>query len=297
MKRKIVQHGSSSLTITLPVKWTEKFHLKKGDEIEVDENGSSLIVTTKAESSETKKVIKADEIFTKNDLSHLYQLGYDELEIELGKGTLEEIKERLPNCMGFEIVDQKNNKIFIKSIASTLESEFDNLLRKSFLVTDEMGKEIIETLEKKKFDRLKETKNLEALNNKYTDICTRILNKRGYSNEKRTMQMYEIVKNIERIADELRDLCDIFIKDKKTDRQTLLDIKEAVSYFNLFYTMFYKYSPELKEKIYSERKTLISKFKKALEKSKGSDSLILHHLINIVQKTFEGSAGYFVLIL
>jgi phosphate uptake regulator len=297
MKRKIVQHGSSSLTLTLPVKWTEKFHLKKGQELDVEENGPTLIVTTKAESSETKKVIKADEIFTKNDLSHLYQLGYDELEIELGKGTLEEIKERLPNCMGFEIVDQKNNKIYIKSIASTLESEFDNLLRKAFLITDEMGQEILQAMESGKYDKLKETKNLETLNNKYTDICTRILNKRGYSNQNRTMQMYEIIKNIERIADELRDLCDILIKDKKADKELKLDIKEAISYYELFYTMFYKYSQESKEKIYNERKVLITRFKKSLEKSKGSNSLILHHLINIVQKTFEGSAGYFVLIL
>jgi phosphate uptake regulator len=292
-----VQHGSSSLTLTLPIKWAEKFHLKKGDDLDVEEHGTSLIVTTKSESSETKKIISGNEVFTKNDLSHLYQLGYDELEIELRKNTLEEIKERLPNCMGFEIVDQKNNKIYIKSIASTLESEFDNLLRKAFLVTDEMGKEMLVNIEAKKFDNLKETKNLESLNNKYTDICTRILNKRGYKNEKRTMQMYEIVKNIERIADELRDLCDILMKDKKINKRLLNSVKESILYFNLFYTMFYKYSPELKDKIYSGKKTIATKLKKELVESRGTDSLILHSLINVIQKTFEGAAGYFVLVL
>jgi len=46
MKRKIVQHGSSSLTITLPIKWVEKFGLKKGGELNVEENGPTLLIST-----------------------------------------------------------------------------------------------------------------------------------------------------------------------------------------------------------------------------------------------------------
>ena len=42
--RKIVQHGSSSLTVTLPKKWVEKNNLKKGNEIKVDEKGTYLVI-------------------------------------------------------------------------------------------------------------------------------------------------------------------------------------------------------------------------------------------------------------
>jgi phosphate uptake regulator len=270
MKRKIVQHGSSSLTITLPVKWTEKFNIKKGDELDVEESGSKLIVTTQSESAGGKKIITAEQgKFTKNNLSHLYQLGYDEIEIELtDKETIKEINERLPNCIGFEIIDQKDNKIYIKSIMTTLESEFDNMLRKSFLITEEMGKDIIEILEKKEFNRISETRNLESLNNKFTDICIRILNKKGYKIPERTIQMYEIVKNIERIADELKYICDELKVNKKIEKEFLSCLKEAVEYFLIFKEVFYKHNNKLKEKLYSDRKKLIEKFSKEMVKSK-----------------------------
>ncbi|MBU1850159.1 MAG: hypothetical protein KKH40_05520 [Nanoarchaeota archaeon] len=152
MKRKIVQHGSSSLTLTLPSKWVQKFDLKKGAELEVEESGSTLFVSTdKAVNIERKEFSAIEEgIFTKKNLSHLYQLGYDEVDIQFkDTKTLNEIKERLTNCLGFEIIDQKENRVYIKSIATTLETEFDTLLRKSFLITNEMGRGLIEALEKK----------------------------------------------------------------------------------------------------------------------------------------------------
>ena len=38
MRRKLIQHGLSSLTISLPRKWVKENNLKKGDEIEVEDS-------------------------------------------------------------------------------------------------------------------------------------------------------------------------------------------------------------------------------------------------------------------
>lgn len=301
MKRKIVQHGSSSLTITLPIKWVKKFNLKKGNELNVEESGPVLLVSTEQEIASPKKEFSATEsgIFTKNNLSHLYQLGYDEVEIRFeDPQTIEEIKQRLPDCIGFEIIDQKENKVYIKSIATTIESEFDTLLRKSFLITNEMAKNVLQALEKGEYEKLKEIRNMESLNNKFTDVCIRILNKKGYKVPKRTMQVYEIVKNIERIADEFKYICDLFSGyNKKIDKTVLESFKQAVDYYLAFYNMFYKFDPKLKEKIYLERKKLLQKYFSQLEKSKADISIFLHHLINIILKTYEGAGGYFALVL
>ncbi len=301
MKRKIVQHGSCSLTVTLPIKWATKFNLQKGDLLNVEESGPSLIVSTQQETAAPKKVLSVPEtgIFTKNNLSHLYQLGYDEIEIRFDNNqTIEQINQRLPSCIGFEIIDQKQNKVLIKSIATTIESEFDTLLRKSFLITNEMAKSILEILEKGEYHRLNELRNMESLNNKFTDICIRILNKRGYKNQKRTMQMYEMVKNIERIADEFKYICNLFAGyDKKIEKEVIASFKEAVDYYLTFYSMFYKFDPKLKEKIFLDRKKLIDKYLSQIEKSKGKTSIFLHNMINIVQKTYEGAGGYFALVL
>ncbi len=301
MKRSIVQHGSSSLTITLPRKWVEKFKLNKGDELNVEESGPRVIISTEQESGASKKEFSDKEsgIFTGNNLSHLYQLGYDEVEIRFtDPHTLDEVKKRLPNCMGWEIIDQKENKIYIKSIATTLDAEFDQLLRKAFLLTNELARNLLEALEKQQYSRLVEIRELEQLNNKFTDICIRILNKRGYSVANRTMQMYEIVKNIERIADEFKYICDVFKgSNKKIDGDVLKLFKEVVEYYLAFYQLFYKFDNDLKKKLYLERKKLMQKLAQKLETSKGLNSLFLHHQLEIVQKTYDGAGGYFALVL
>ncbi|MBI2136461.1 AbrB/MazE/SpoVT family DNA-binding domain-containing protein, partial [Candidatus Woesearchaeota archaeon] len=48
MKRKLVQHGNTSLTVSLPKKWTDKFNLKKGDEIEIVEKDDKLFLYLQA---------------------------------------------------------------------------------------------------------------------------------------------------------------------------------------------------------------------------------------------------------
>ncbi len=301
MKRRIVQHGSSSLTVTLPIKWAEKYKIRKGDEVDVEENGSTILISTQKEFSDQKKEVSTSEygMFTKNNLSHLYQLGYDDIEIRFENSyELEEIKKRVPNCIGFEIIDQKENKVHIKSIATTLESEFDTLLRKSFQVTNEMARSILEILEGGQYQKLREIRNMESLNNKFTDACIRILSKKGYKVQNRTMQIYEIIKNIERIADEFKYICDLFSDYKgKTGREMMKLFGEAVDYYMAFYNMFYKFDAKLKRKIYLDRKEIMRKCMKQMKKSKGKEALFIHNIMNIVEKTYEGAGGYFALVL
>ena len=189
MKRKIVQHGCSSLTVTLPSDWVKKFGLKKGDEVDIDVAGSRLMISTRHEIESPKKVVNTTEfgLFTKNNLTHLYMLGYDEIEVVYqDEKSLSEIKNRIPECIGYEIIDQKTNKIFIKSIAHTLEEDFDILLRKSWLITNQMADEVYEAVKNQEFFKLKEIRHLEFMNNKFTMTCVRILNKRGYKDHNRT---------------------------------------------------------------------------------------------------------------
>ena len=42
--RKLIQHGNSSLTISLPSKWIKNKGLKKGDQIQIIEKGETLIL-------------------------------------------------------------------------------------------------------------------------------------------------------------------------------------------------------------------------------------------------------------
>lgn len=289
------------MTITLPNKWVKAFNLKKGDQLFVQEAGPSLHVsTTAAKGKTTKKIAVRDlGVFTKNNLSHLYQLGYDDIEIHFDDPlTLKVIKERLPECMGFEMIEQQPHRIRIKSIASTMEEEFDTLLRKSFLVTDDMATTLVKALKEQHYETLQEIRSMESLNNKFTDICIRILNKRGYRQHERTMQMYEVVKNIERIADEFKYICDLLMNaPRKLDKSLLLFFSQAADYYLTFSKMFYNANGEAKKKIYTLREPLLKQGNAMLEKTKGIPSRFVHHCLGIIQKTHEGAGAYFALTL
>ena len=68
-----MQHGPSSLTITLPSKWVKKQGIRKGEEIEVEQYGIGLLIyakkRTKTPIITIKKIvedIKHDEDFIKS---------------------------------------------------------------------------------------------------------------------------------------------------------------------------------------------------------------------------------------
>ncbi|MBT5043325.1 AbrB/MazE/SpoVT family DNA-binding domain-containing protein, partial [Candidatus Woesearchaeota archaeon] len=44
VKRKVSLIGPSTLMVSLPSKWVKAFGIKKGDEIEITENGSNLLL-------------------------------------------------------------------------------------------------------------------------------------------------------------------------------------------------------------------------------------------------------------
>ncbi len=48
MKRKVVKHGPSTLIVSLPVKWTKNNGINPGDELEVDQIGKKLIISTES---------------------------------------------------------------------------------------------------------------------------------------------------------------------------------------------------------------------------------------------------------
>ena len=302
MRRRIVQHGSSSLTITLPFRWVEQFGLKKGDELELEVDGPRIVLSTGRDSSVLRKVVDTTDfgVFTKNNVTHLYQLGYDEVEVRFSDElSLRDVKERVAECIGFEVIDQRKNSITVRCIAHTLESEFDVLLRKSFLVTKEMAEGVFAALRSGDNGRLKELRHLEFMNNKFVVACVRILSRRGYhASQRRTSQMYDILKGIERVADEYKYICDLFAgPGRRLSGDILAFFAEVNAYYAAFYSIFYKFDPRLKEKIYLDRKMLKEKGSCLLQKSKGRESVLLHHLLSVIEKVYDSAGEYFALML
>lgn len=298
MRRKIVKQGSATMTISLPASWIKKFNLIEGDELEIDEIGNQINISTAKATASKAAELNSSQLgfFTKNDLSHLYILGYDEITVFFDNDKdLEQIKARVPDCMGYEIIEQTEKKVIIKAVSTALESEFDNILSKVLVMMKEMGSSIYDALKNKEFNRLKQIRELEPMNNRFTSFLLRLLSKKGYKKQNRTLQAYDLIQNLERLADEYKYLCDSFENSKKPIDKPVLDLLKGINdYFDIFYRSYYKFTPERKIALYTDRKALRKNAYLFLNKNK--ESILTHHLVNILEKIYNSVGSYLALM-
>lgn len=290
MKRKVSLIGPSTLMVSLPSKWVKKYNVKKGDEMTVLEDGDKLTVTSGPINRELSINLDSSDlgIVSKHFISYLYQKGYDEIEIKFDSpDTFKQIQKSLVNLLGYEIINQTKNSCIIKSVFDSKKQEFDNILRRTFLILLDMAESCYDTVEKGEYSSLDEIKLLEKTNNKLTDFCKRTLSKEGC--EDKCVFLYVIIRDIEKIADSYRNICDIFIANPKVSvsKQSLDLFKEVNSYLRLFYELFYKFDKNKAIILHDKKGIMIKKAKKLFETKSKEESVLLHELITLIQLIFD----------
>jgi len=304
MKRKLVKQGDNALTMTLPAVWTKKFTLKPGDEVDVNEVKDKLQVSAKKEVVLEKGTIDTKEIgeYDKNYLSTMYHLGFDEIEVFFDNDeTLTMIKERLAEqCIGFEIVDQSEGRIVVKSLSpSVADEEYDRIQRKLFLMLLTMGEDMLDAIKKGELKRLKQIRLMEGLNNKFTGFCQRILSKHGLpGNLNRTPSAYILIKDLERLADQFKYMCDFLTSRKenvKVNKEVLDLFADTNEYLRAFYEMFYKFDKERASKAILKHKEVIARAPKVFALKNEVDVRLGSHLYQILTQTRESTSLAFQL--
>lgn len=287
--------GGKTMVVSLPSNWVKKYGLKKGEEVDLEERDRTLAISTDKNLSVRKTTldVRLLKISGRRVMAALYKRGYDEIEVLYDKPQeLEEIKKALSlEAMNFEIIKQTKDRCTIKSIAEATHEEFDNILRRTFLVLNSMLEEIHEGLIAQDKKKIEEAKEHEKTNNKFTHFCRRSLNKRGYKNYEITSIMYTIIEQLENVADELKFLCDFLIsedlKKLKISEDTNKLFNDVNAFTNHFYELFYNFDLEKAEKFTQERKKIIEIARELFMKKPNKEVKIIHHLMNTTQRIFE----------
>lgn len=295
MKRKVIQIAESTQLISLPRKWAQLHNIKKGDELEITEEGKSLKVSTDRglELEKANIKIKNPAHFMKRSISSLYKLGYDEIEVSFDDAkVIDLIQSEITELLGFEIVNQSERSCTLKNIAPGLDTEFDSILRRIFLMNLSMANDSYEAISKSDFERLDDIMKVEATNNKLTNFCERMLNKKGYKDYNKVNIVYSIVVSLERVADELRDLCDYVYRNQKIKigKDTLDIYKGCVELIDLFQQLFYNYDLDKMFAMKEKRINLETKAFNILTKNK-EDSILLHYMIALIQLVHHMTEG------
>jgi phosphate uptake regulator len=311
MKRRIIKQGHNTLTITLPSEWTKRFNLEAGKEIDLDERDNGLFIST--EKNGKHRVAEFD--IEGMDIPTIwkyfmavYREGYDEviihfdpnknfespykfhsqhrLDLKYGKKrekitTLESLQSYVNRFIDFEIVEHGKNYVVIKEMGELTGREFDNSLRRIFLLIQQMTEETLEAIKTNNPKILAHTHDVDINLDKFHDYCIRILNRVGNKEPRKTSLLFSTLFFLELIGDEYKTISHHLLYDfsSKTSFKDIEYLAETVKkQIDTFYELYYKFEKkkielmsEIDQKLYLDVPAI---YKKASEDEKE----VYHHL-------------------
>ncbi len=285
MKRKIIKQGTSSLTLSLPAKWTKRYKLKAGDELEVDIEPEGLRVSTEKStvSKSSELILSGLPVFmVRYRLRTCYVRGDDEVMVKFDDPSYQEVIERSVLYMpGFEIMDQGTGFMLIKDLAGTPDIEFDNVLRRIFLLILSMAKEGYELIQKGKLTELNELQKRDYHINKFVNYCLRSLNKYGHRIFKDTIHYYTILTLLELLGDEYSRM--FRLEDTKISKEVMRLYADINTMVEDFHKLFYSYNDKGVMSLVDRRYELRERSDKLFMKATPSEVRMLYYLRKIAE--------------
>jgi len=271
MKRKVVLHGPSTLTISLPASWVKKFNIKKGDELNLEEHEKDLRINFEKESEIGKKQINIGNLtkLGKRYMTASYRQGYDELHLSYFNSKFREDIQNIVGreIIGFEIVKQNNNFCIIKDLTGHSKDEFNSALRRIWLLTIGLSEESLRAIKENEYMAIKNIKLMDHSINKFTNYCLRLLTKKGHSDFRKTPLYYHLVKSLEEIADQYKDLCVSYLSNKeKVDNISISSFNKINKHLEEFYSLFYKYDEKKMDDLLKDTKLTHAKISDSKKK-------------------------------
>jgi phosphate uptake regulator len=273
MKRKVVKHGSATLTVSLPAKWAKKFNIKAGDELEITEEKNNLLISTGKEAKSVHEVcIDIDQygdVLAARAIASLFKAGCDNINVHYNKLDGVSIIERYLNeFIGFEVMKQKENSFLLKEISTFSNiDELDNVLKRAFLLLISMANDCADSIKSNNKELLKKIIHRDTTINKFANYCRRLINKQGIAKIKDVPMVYYIVEEIENLGDEYKYMSKFLLQpNTKIDNPKLIDLlKDANKLIYNFFSLYFKFSSEKAKKLAEDRNIIAEKINKAFK--------------------------------
>ncbi|MFH1770734.1 MAG: phosphate uptake regulator PhoU [archaeon] len=287
MKRRAIQLAGKTIVLSLPSKWVKQNNIQKGDELDVELEEKSLTVSTEKAKESKKVIIDAEEDFNPLYIAYLYQAGVDEIRVNYKDQEIySKLQEKLPDLMGYEIIDQGENHVEIKNVSVELEEQFENMFRRVYYLIEEMGKNSLEAIKNKDKTRLKGVISLENSVDKFTDFCKRVLNKKGHKDHNKTQFYYVIIRDLEKIADHYEKMSTYMMENSFVPGKETMELyREANEFFSRFHKLFYKFDKENASKFQKKKKELGKRAEKLMGTVERKELYLIYNLASLVKMT------------
>lgn len=280
MKRKIIRQGHNTLTITLPVVWAEKLNLKAGDEIDVVESKGSLIVNGKQHDEEKRTEIDIRGLNVPmiwRFFQSAYREGYTEIKVlfdpskkfyegvynyytsqfayaRMGEKpkqhpAFEMLQELVNRFVGVEIIDTGEDYCVIKQMGEITSKEFENSLRRIFLLLQELFEKVINLIKEDRIGDINVCKTLHQMDiniDRFIDYCCRINNQINDSTfQKNKPLMFSTLFLLELLGDEFKYIGTHLAMSKRKVSDVIQFAERVKEHFDLYYKLFYKFDKDM----------------------------------------------------
>lgn len=201
---------------------------------------------------------------------------------EIVLSPIEVVQAMINRCIGVEIIDQRENWCIVKELGETTYKEFDNALRRVFLLLISMAEEINKAI-KPRADKesLKSAHIIDTNIDRFTDFCFRVLSKKGYQEYRKTPTMHSILFMLEMIGDEFKKIAIHLLEAKSISPKMESLFKIQSDQLRKYYTLFYGFNRERCSEIYEHDQNGHHYNLSLYESLNTAEKEILHHLKKI----------------
>ena len=209
VKRKAIKLARQTLVVSLPSQWVKQCNISKGDEIDIKQQGNTLILSSDGDLVAGEQLtIDHSQVgrLLHRYIFKAYQHGVDEITINYSDPSMvPTLKEKLQELIGFELTCQTPSHCIIKDISGQKYQEFEDSLNRLFLITANILDDAVQCFKEKNVTTLPTLAQRDQDVNKFANFCLRLVSKNIGHTEKGQIY-FALILGLERIGDELKTL-------------------------------------------------------------------------------------------
>ena len=299
MKRKVIQIAGSTQLISLPRKWAQSFNIKKGEELEISEQGNKLIVATelKPEKQEIEiDVTDLDRSSILHTVRSLYRRGFDSIRVNFKKPIaphyrvgdtkkiISIIHEEVNRLSGVEIIQQKEDFCHITGLSTINQKEFDNVLRRVFILLTDESKDFLQAIEKNDKILLETIEEKHDSILKFINYCLRLLNKVGHPEQKNQAICYHIIATLYHITSQFKYAArEALVYARPFKKESCRIIALINSSLELYHDFFYKFDLTKVQELSQNKEKAKQLISELPSKNPLKETLILGRLSQVLE--------------
>lgn len=294
MRRKVIQIADSTQLVSIPRKWALSHGIKKGDELDVEEVGSTIVISTEHKNVTRRISINIGNMDRDSLLYAIraaYTQGFDEITLTFDNNqtedfrrkktvnTLDVINQEVSRLNGVEVFSQTKNSCIIKSISIDTEREFDNLFNRIlYLVRETMG-EYLDAYENGRKDALPNIESKHDLISKFVYYCERILSKGIYKDVNKTKNLATLLNYLDLCVDSIKYSARLVINQPhKPSADTLKHFREVHEQFMAFIKLYKKFSHDDLKRINQQLINSGDEFEKLLAGKNPTEAKVIAYM-------------------